>query len=230
VVDRTQRPDVPLTNPNEAAHRRELALRANASLPKDGGQAMTAPLRLLSATAADLAGAVLDPALWAGAMVAAGGELVFSDGVAWHRLPRPIVKTADESTTSDTSFDDDAALKFAVEASKKYWFRFTVFYNTPTAADFKWQLAGPASPTLIVYDGMALAPGATALTVTRDAAFASSHALTETSGTIGKVVIEGFLHNGANAGTVALQWAQNTSNGSATTVRAGSRLEYGTVE
>ena len=35
--------------------------------------------------------------------------------------------------------------------------------------------------------------------------------------------------NGANAGTFALQWAQNSSGGNATTVRAGSYLEYMTL-
>ena len=41
VVDRTQRPIVPQTHANEVEHRRMLAVRANASLPKDGSEGMS---------------------------------------------------------------------------------------------------------------------------------------------------------------------------------------------
>lgn len=151
---------------------------------------------------------------------------VMADGTEGYA---PTAKRLNETTNTDTTFNDDAELKFAVEANEKYWFRFVVFYDTPTAADFKWQLAGPSSPTLILYDGFALPPGATSLTITRDTAFGSAHSLTETSGTKGRLVVEGILHNGSNEGTVAFQWAQNTSNGSNTTVYAGSYVEWGKV-
>lgn len=140
-----------------------------------------------------------------------------------------VLKLKDETTNTDTTFSDDAVLLFQADASTNYRFRFVVFYDTPTAADFKWQINGPGSPTLIIYDGRALPPGATATTITRDNAFASAHTITETSGTIGYVEVQGILQNGANSGLVSFQWAQATSNGSNTTVRAGSYLEYSSV-
>ena len=140
-----------------------------------------------------------------------------------------VLKLNNETTNTDTTFSNDAVLLFQADASIKYRFHFVVFYDTPTAADFKWQLTGPASPTLVLYDGRAYAPGATAATVTRDNAFSSAHSLTETSGTAGFVDITGILHNGTTAGLVNLQWAQNGSNGSNTTVYAGSYLEFSSV-
>ncbi|NJP75705.1 hypothetical protein HCJ99_34060 [Streptomyces sp. C1-2] len=44
------------------------------------------------------------------------------------------------------------------------------------------------------------------------------------SGTTG-TTFKGTLVVGSTAGTLALAWAQNTSNASATTLKAGSRLE-----
>lgn len=141
-------------------------------------------------------------------------------------VPAQVSKTADQTLNTSTTLASDNALTFPVLASTKYSFRFVVFYDTPTAADFKWQITCPASPTVVLYDGHALAPGATSETITRDNACSSSHSLTETSGTPGSIIIQGIIQNGANAGSVTFQWAQNTSNGSNTTVYAGSNVQY----
>lgn len=143
----------------------------------------------------------------------------------------PIVKNADETTASDTTLSDDAQLKFSVLASTKYRFRFVIFYDTPTAADLKFTIAGPAAPTLLQIQTKAIVPGATAYSaIAIQTAFAfGPTVLLESAGTNGFIEIEGILHNGANAGTVSFQWAQNTSNGSNTTVRAGSYVEYSAV-
>lgn len=85
VVD-TSRPIAPLSNPNSELHRRQIAERANAGFPKDGTEAMTAPLRLLSYTVATLP----DPTAWTGALIyvsdeTGGATLAFSDGTNWRR-------------------------------------------------------------------------------------------------------------------------------------------------
>lgn len=54
MVDLPQRPLVPLVHANAVEHRRQLAVRVNASLPKDGSGAMTAPLPLQEVATADL--------------------------------------------------------------------------------------------------------------------------------------------------------------------------------
>jgi len=47
-----------------------------------------------------------------------------------------------------------------------------------------------------------------------------------TTGQVNVVEFTGTLHNGANAGTFAFQWAQNTSDANVTQVLAGSYMEY----
>lgn len=87
MVDRTYRPDVPASHPNDHEHRRLLAQRANASLPKDGSHPMENPLLLKSYAVADLPTA----SLWTGAMVYVSDETggavpCFSDGTNWRRV------------------------------------------------------------------------------------------------------------------------------------------------
>jgi hypothetical protein len=90
VVNRTQRPIVPVVHANEIEHRRLLAVRANAGMPKDGSEAMTAPLRLKSFTVAELTGNFA-ASVWPGATVyvsneAGGAVTAFSDGTNWRRV------------------------------------------------------------------------------------------------------------------------------------------------
>ena len=87
MVDRVQRLGVPQTHANEVEHRRLLAARANACLPKDATEGMTAPLRMMSYTAAS----VPDATLYLGSMIyvsneSGGAVLAFSDGTDWRRV------------------------------------------------------------------------------------------------------------------------------------------------
>lgn len=87
MVDRTQRLNVPQTHANEVEHRRMLAQRANACMPKDGSEGLTAPLRTQSYTVATLPTA----SLYEGGMVyvsneSGGAILAFSDGTNWRRV------------------------------------------------------------------------------------------------------------------------------------------------
>ena len=87
MVDRTSRPIVPTEHADEREHRRLLAVRASASLPKDGTEGMTAPLKLQSFNAAELVGDFA-ASLWEGSVVYVGDEdaIAFSDASAWQRL------------------------------------------------------------------------------------------------------------------------------------------------
>jgi hypothetical protein len=91
MTDRTLRPLVPVTHADEEIHRRLLAQRSNAMLPKDGTDGMSAPLRLASLTVSDLATAKFAAALWTGAIVyvsneSGGAVPAFSDGTNWRRV------------------------------------------------------------------------------------------------------------------------------------------------
>ena len=80
------RPIVPTVHADETEHRRLLATRVNAALPKDGTEGMTQPLLLKSFAVADLP----DAALWEGAIIyvpdETGGSIIaFSGGTDWRR-------------------------------------------------------------------------------------------------------------------------------------------------
>lgn len=82
-----QRPDAPLEHSNEAAHRRQIAMRANAGLPTDGSKTMEYPLPLKSYTVATAPTA----SDWEGSLIyvsneAGGKTLAFSDGTNWRRV------------------------------------------------------------------------------------------------------------------------------------------------
>lgn len=155
------------------------------------------------------------------------GQLVeASNAQRW----RTNLKSADEAVTEDTTLSDDDTLKFGVQANKTYVFCAEIFYATPTAADFKYDVNGPSSPTLVRIETQSRAPGAVAIVASGQTAFGfGPNSITETSGTTGWVGISGTIQNGDNAGTVSIRWAQNTSNASATTVRAGSFLKYAVI-
>lgn len=140
----------------------------------------------------------------------------------------PLIKTTTESITSDDTLSSDAALQFAVLANEDYRFRFVIFYETAAAADFKYTVDGPSSPTLVRIFHRSVAPAATAFggILTETAFGFTAVAITAASATAGVIFIDGVLHNGANAGTVAFQWAQNTNNGGTTEVLKGSYVEY----
>lgn len=80
-------PDAPLAHPNPEEHRRQIAQRANASLPRNGTQPMTQPLVLAAFAIAELP----DASLWQWGTVVVtddvGGSIpAFSDGTDWRRV------------------------------------------------------------------------------------------------------------------------------------------------
>lgn len=84
MVERRYRPIVPVEHGNEREHRRLLAVRANAGLPKDGSEPMQGPLPLMPIATADLTGDYA-ASLWEGAIVydTTLNSLVISNGASW---------------------------------------------------------------------------------------------------------------------------------------------------
>ena len=83
------RPVVPLVHADEVEHRRLLAMRANAGLPKDGSEGAQKPIPLKSFTVAQLTGDYA-ASLWEGSIIyvsdeTGGATLAFSDGSSWRR-------------------------------------------------------------------------------------------------------------------------------------------------
>ena len=142
-----------------------------------------------------------------------------------------VYKTADQSKTNNTTLADDTELFFSVTANTQYQFKAEIFFDTGTTPDFKYRHAGPAAMDLVRIVRRDSIPGSGSLSYNMDTAFSVSDiALTSLSGTTGGYIsLEGIIHTGVNAGTFSFKWAQNTSSATATTVRAGSYIEYGVV-
>lgn len=104
-----------------------------------------------------------------------------------------------------------SGLAFAVGASEVWAFQFYLAGISSSTADFKFTLTGPAAPTAIRF-GVQNPQAATG--VNSAAAFGTS-VVAEGEGAAPSVdqalILHGLLRNGANAGTVQLQFAQNTN-------------------
>lgn len=144
---------------------------------------------------------------------------------------RMVMKLLDEARTSDSTLTDDDELFFTMAAATKYAIRGTIFFDTAATPDFKFAFAGPASPTLARIFRRHVDPNAlTAQIVASEVAYTASTAVAAGTGTTGGVLtFDAIVHNGTTEDDFAFQWAQNTSNASATTVRAGSYIEYRAV-
>lgn len=140
-------------------------------------------------------------------------------------------KTADESVTSSTTLQNDDTLLLPVRASSVFRFTALVAYTGNTTGDIKFAFTFP-SGAACYWAGK----GPSTADDGYGTVGASKHAASfaESSGTSTSfagststlaVLIEGILITGSTPGTLTLQWAQNTSNGTATTVKAGSFLE-----
>ena len=139
-------------------------------------------------------------------------------------------KVANEARVSSATLANDSALFASLSALTRYAIRLKVFFDTAASPDFKYALTGPASPTFVRvmrrHMPPSAAPGTDNQTCALDLSYTSSVAVVSTGTTGGYIEMEAIVQTGAAAGVFAFQWAQNTANAAATTVLAGSRLEW----
>lgn len=146
-------------------------------------------------------------------------ELASVVGSGW----TTVVKTSSETRASNTTYTDDSALLFSMSANTKYVLRVILLGTSPSTPDFKAILAGPASPTIVA--GKKEGSGATINQWIEFADYSTSDLDMSTNGPLA-CYWNGVLHNGANAGTCRVQWAQSTSDAGSTIVYAGSYIDY----
>jgi hypothetical protein len=133
-------------------------------------------------------------------------------------------KTSDQSVTSSTTLVDCTSMGLPVLANEIWKVEFSVVYQTTTTGDIKIGFTFPTG-------------GETDLNAAwgdNTGAFAIANWFATTSPTPSKqlygdanrnhVLITGIYVNGANAGTLQLQFAQATSDATATTVKANSTV------
>jgi hypothetical protein len=147
-------------------------------------------------------------------------------------VPLFVRKTSNQSVTSSTTLVNDSALVLPMLASVTYELTAQLFYIGNDTGDIKVTFTQPTGSTLswgpIGASQAAVTGSATAGTGEWWGTNVNTTASPTTSMPMGgstsdlHMVIRGIVVVSATAGNLQLQWAQNTSNGTATTVKAGS--------
>ena len=154
----------------------------------------------------------------------AGGRILASaiQGIA----PLAVIKGADQSVTSNNSaFVADNALTLNVVANATYLFVSYLFYNGGTggSSDIQIEWLVPSGASL----NFQLLHNNSGNTVVIDQTYQNGTSLTGvTNGTGDGMAMSmiGSLVMSSTPGIILLEWCQNTSSGTATTVKAGSFL------
>jgi hypothetical protein len=130
-------------------------------------------------------------------------------------------KTADESVTSSTTLQDDNHLLFAIGVSEIWMAEASLYYTSGTTGDLKFAWSVPSGATgTHSYVGFDIS-----IVFNSDVSTTLSTPLSVGgSGAIRLAQLRAIIVNSTNAGNVTLQWAQNVSDGTATTVLTNSVL------
>lgn len=137
--------------------------------------------------------------------------------------PLSAVKAADESVTSSTTLQNDDALFVSVASNASYLFFCYLDYEGASAGDLKFSWSVPTSATMrFTIIGQTSAGSAqTAITGSESTSYAIG---ADAAATLNAVLMAGTLITSSSSGTLQLQWAQNSSSGTATKVHAQSFL------
>ena len=133
-------------------------------------------------------------------------------------------KTADEGVTSSTTLQNDNNLVINVGANEVWEFETYLMVTAGSATpDFKMAFTVPSGATLRWSASFYTSAGSAysgVITASASAiGFPTTGTVTET------VLVKGIVANGATAGTLQFQFAQNTSNNQAITVKQNSYMK-----
>lgn len=153
--------------------------------------------------------------------------LYFTNGGA-QRQEIPQIQQKRVSTqfdkTSSTSLSDITGLSVTLVAGQTYRFTAILYTTANVAGGVKFAIAGTATATAIVYDSILQAGGAFSTLGTSRATALGTAVSDSTTTTAGTCYITGLITCNA-AGTLTVQFAQNASSGSASSVLVGSEFE-----
>jgi len=151
----------------------------------------------------------------------------YTAGLLASMLPLAAWKAADTSIASSATLANDPDLSVAVGASQTWAFQAMLSYtgDATGSGGIKFTWTCPSGGTLnwmSVYYSTAVGAG------DLNASSFVGSGTTRTAVTDGTtqlpITIQGILVNGATAGNLQLQWAQNASDATATVMKAGSLL------
>lgn len=148
--------------------------------------------------------------------------LYLYDGAAWVAIPRSVVqrKTADETVNNTTTLQNDDHLLWTVAASGTYLLELHIGYNTGTTPDAKIAWTYPSGLTMKITGIVGYEATSTLLS---QATYTESSVIPLGGGSgDNHFSLWGLVFVSSTAGTLQLQWAQNTANASDTIFRNGS--------
>ncbi len=127
-----------------------------------------------------------------------------------------VIKAADQTITSQTTYQNDDELSWAVAANESWFFELFLMYDAHATPDMKFTFDVPANATITwTYLGNG---GDDAVHEEGEDNLLSGF------GTVKILSFRGKVLTGATAGLVRFQWAQRTSSANATIVKAGSYI------
>lgn len=130
-------------------------------------------------------------------------------------------KTSDESVTSSTTLQDDDALQMSVAANEVWQLRFGLRMSISPVGNAKVSCTFPAGGEIELVACWYDPSGNNARRVINSNTPVTSLL---SFAAIAYIEFNGIYVNAGNAGTLVLQWAQDTSNGTATIMKAHSTL------
>lgn len=138
------------------------------------------------------------------------------------------VNSQDRVVTASTTLIAVPELTISLARFQRLLFRFSLFYSSPAAADFKYRLTVPSGLTLYRCFRETWAPDATSLAFAQDTSNNGTTDITvlHAANADGFIKGTGIIHNGSTAGDFQFQFAQNTSDAGNTIVRAGSFIDF----
>jgi hypothetical protein len=160
---------------------------------------------------------------------AVGDVLAASDMNVW-TVPIAVIKPADTARNSTTTVADDPDLQLPVAASSTYQVTGVFFYDGPSTGtgDIKWTWTVPSGAGgQYSCDHQNISgsyAGAFANNWTDGPGLTSTQANSTGVGTILTLTWKGILVVVGTAGNLTFRWAQNTSSGTNTHVKAQSYL------
>lgn len=133
-------------------------------------------------------------------------------------------KTSDQSVTSSTVLVDDAALKLTVAANEIWQVQIGMLW-TAGAGNMDVGFTFPTSGSMSFSGDAVSVAGSFVKKIWYSTTSPTSRLdFLAQSGPANFHLISGVYTNGANAGTVTLQFSQNSSSGTATTMKANSTI------
>lgn len=144
------------------------------------------------------------------------GQIVLADDHN-NLVPAVARKTADETVNNSATFQNDDHMALSVVANAQYELYGEWRYNSGATPDIKFQWTFPTGLTMRwnIYGPVA---GWTSFALTQ-ADGAALDGATDIAVQVGGIVLVG-----STAGTLRVQWAQNTANASDTKVLTGSYI------